>query len=285
MAVIAFWSDEEKETGQTMSMVALSTYMAIEHNYRILNISANFKEETLENSYWDLSKSENLIKSISTDMIEQGKLRKNSLESGVESLARVINSNKTSSNIVSSYSKVVFKDRLDVLCATKTQSYEEYREIVSLYPDIMKAANRDYDLIFIDVSKKMQKEDAERILNAADVIIINITQRLKNIDSIPRLKAEGTVFSKNNVLINIGRYDKFSKYNVKNIERYIKEKNINCIPYNTLFFEACSDGKVAELFLRIRKVDEDDKNYLFLSEIKRFSENLLYKLKMLQIRI
>lgn len=285
MAVIAFWSDEEKETGQTMSMVALSTYMAIEHNYRILNISANFKEETLENSYWDLSKSENLIKSISTDMIEQGKLRKNSLESGVESLARVINSNKTSSNIVSSYSKVVFKDRLDVLCATKTQSYEEYRDIVALYPEIMKAANRDYDLIFIDVSKKMQKEDAERILNAADVIIINITQRLKNIDSIPRLKAEGTVFSKNNVLINIGRYDKFSKYNVKNIERYIKEKNINCIPYNTLFFEACSEGKVAELFLRIRKVDEDDKNYLFLSEIKRFSENLLYKLKMLQIRI
>ena len=246
MAVIAFWSDEEKETGQTMSMVALSTYMAIEHNYRILNISANFKEETLENSYWDLSKSENLIKSISTDMIEQGKLRKNSLESGVESLARVINSNKTSSNIVSSYSKVVFKDRLDVLCATKTQSYEEYRDIVALYPEIMKAANRDYDLIFIDVSKKMQKEDAERILNAADVIIINITQRLKNIDSIPRLKAEGTVFSKNNVLINIGRYDKFSKYNVKNIERYIKEKNINCIPYNTLFFEACSEGKVAE---------------------------------------
>jgi len=37
MAIIAFWSDEKRETGQTMSMVALSTYMAIEHNYRILN--------------------------------------------------------------------------------------------------------------------------------------------------------------------------------------------------------------------------------------------------------
>ena len=48
MAVIAFWSNEEKETGQTMSMVALSTYMAIEHNYRILNISTSFKDKTLE---------------------------------------------------------------------------------------------------------------------------------------------------------------------------------------------------------------------------------------------
>lgn len=43
MAIIAFWSDEKRETGQTMSMVALSTYMAIEHNYRILNVSTNFK--------------------------------------------------------------------------------------------------------------------------------------------------------------------------------------------------------------------------------------------------
>ena len=56
MAIIAFWSNEEKETAQTMSMVALSTYMAIEHNYRILNVSTNFKDETLENSYWDLAK-------------------------------------------------------------------------------------------------------------------------------------------------------------------------------------------------------------------------------------
>ena len=62
MAIVAFWSEEEKETGQTMSMVALSTYMAIEHNYRILDISANFKDQTLENSYWDTTKMDNLVK-------------------------------------------------------------------------------------------------------------------------------------------------------------------------------------------------------------------------------
>ena len=35
MAIIAFWSEEKNETGQTLSMVALSTYMAIQHNYKI----------------------------------------------------------------------------------------------------------------------------------------------------------------------------------------------------------------------------------------------------------
>jgi len=56
MAIIAFWSDEEKETGQTLSMVAVSTHMAIEHNYRILNVSTNFKDQTLEECYWNIEK-------------------------------------------------------------------------------------------------------------------------------------------------------------------------------------------------------------------------------------
>lgn len=39
MAIITFWSESKKGTGQTMSAVAVATSMAIEHNYRILLIS------------------------------------------------------------------------------------------------------------------------------------------------------------------------------------------------------------------------------------------------------
>ena len=88
MAIIAFWSNEEKETAQTMSMVALSTYMATNHNYKILNISTNFKDETLENSYFDLERMEQLVKTISKDTTQVG------LESGVEGLIKIINSNR-----------------------------------------------------------------------------------------------------------------------------------------------------------------------------------------------
>ena len=175
MAVVAFWSDEGKETGQTMSMVALSTYMAIEHNYRVLDISANFKEETLENSYWDMAKLDAMFKGISKDVKQMGELRQNSFESGVEGLIRVINSNKTSNSIVSSYTRVVFKDHLDVLCAPKTREYEEYRSIAALYPDIIQVANRDYDIVFVDVSRRLPEEYSKAILDIADVIVVNIT--------------------------------------------------------------------------------------------------------------
>lgn len=284
MAIVAFWSEEEKETGQTMSMVALSTYMAIEHNYKILDISANFKDQTLENSYWDTTKMDNLVKTIvNSKNVNASQI---GLESGIEGLVKIVNSNKTTKNIISNYAKVVFNNRLDVLCSAKTQDYEEYVEICKLYPTILQAANRDYDLVFIDISKKMPEEQKNKILEIADVIIVNITQRLKTIDSFVKLRQENEFFKKNNILLNIGRYDKFSKYNVKNITRYIREKkDIYAIPYNTLFFESCSEGSVAELFLRIRKIDEEDRNAIFMDEIRRLTKDLIYKMQELQLKV
>ena len=39
MSIIAFWSNGREETAKTLSIAAISTYMAIQHNYRILSIS------------------------------------------------------------------------------------------------------------------------------------------------------------------------------------------------------------------------------------------------------
>lgn len=279
MAVIAFWSDEEKETAQTMSMVALSTYMAIEHNYKILNVSTNFKDETLENSYFNSQKMEQLVKTLSNGASQVG------LESGIEGLIKIINSNKTSSNIVSNYTKVVFKDRLDVLCAPKTQNYEEYKQIAQVYPNILQVAKRNYDLVFVDISKRMAKEQVKQILEFSDIIIVNITQNLQTIERYMKLKEENSFFKNNNIILNVGRYDKFSKYNIKNISRYMKEKkHINAIPYNTLFFEACSEGQVREFFIRLRRIDADDRNAIFIEEIARLTKDLIYKIQELQLK-
>ncbi|MCI8346171.1 MAG: hypothetical protein HFJ42_09640 [Clostridia bacterium] len=281
MAIIAFWSDEKRETGQTLSMVALTTYMAIEHNYKILNVSTNFKDETLENCYWSTEKQNTLIKGIA-----QGRDNVIGLESGIEGLVKIIKSNKTTPNIVSNYSKAIFSDRLDVLTSPKTKIYSEYLEIAKMYPEILDIANRNYDLIFVDISKNMGEEEANRILEIADVIVINMTQKLQIIDKIGRLREENNFFKKDNILFNVGRYDKFSKYNIKNISRYLRlKRDILVVPYNTLFFESCSEAKVTELFLRLRNTDTGDRNQNFMQEISRMAKELIYKLQELQIKI
>ncbi len=281
MAVVAFWSNEEKETGQSLSMVALTTYMAIEHNYRILEISTGFQDTTVEDSYWDLEKTENLVRNLTNrDKAEVV------FESGIEGLVKIITSGKTSTAIISNYTKIVFKDRLDVLLAPKTNNYEEYKEMSQYYIDILQVANRNYDLVFIDISKKMPQEQIDKILEMADVIVVNMTQKLKVINRYMELREENTFFKKNNILINIGRYDKFSKYNVKNISRYMHEKkSVLAVPYNTLFFESCSEGKAADFFARLRTADAEDRNGVFMQEVDRFAKALIYKLQELQMKL
>ena len=46
MAIISFYSGDKKETGQTLSMAAVATHMAVEHNYRILMVNSEITETT-----------------------------------------------------------------------------------------------------------------------------------------------------------------------------------------------------------------------------------------------
>ena len=95
--------------------------------------------------------------------------------------------------------------------------------------------------------------------------------------------AKEKLFKKKNNMILIGRYDRFSKYTAKNIARYMNEKNSICvIPYCTLFFEACNESKVADFFLRLKNIDDSDRNAVFLREVNNASEVIDYKLKELK---
>ena len=80
-------------------------------------------------------------------------------------------------------------------------------------------------------------------------------QRLRTIDDFIALRENSEFYRRKNIILNIGRYDKFSKYNDKNITKYLREKQqVSVVPYNTLFFEACSEGTVIDLLLKLRSI-------------------------------
>ena len=55
---------------------------------------------------------------------------------------------------------------------------------------------------------------------------------------------------------------------------------------NTLFFEATEEAGVPDLFLRFRKtLDPEDRNAFFIEEVKRASENIVYRLQDLQMKM
>ena len=280
MAIVTFKSNNEsKETAQTLSLVAIAAQMAIERNYKILVVSTNFKDRTLESCFWDDER-----KIVLDD--ETNAKANIGIDSGVEGLVRVMASNKTNPEIVKNYTKIVLKDRLDVLPSPVSNQYKDYESISNVYTDILQLANRYYDIVLVDLSKKMDEQHAEKIVQISDVVIVNLTQRLKSIDDFIELRAREELYRRKHIMLLIGRYDTYSKYNIKNITRYLKEKKpVSVIPYNTLYFEACSEGKVIDLFLKLRNVDSTDRNYIFMKQAQKVANDIIYKLQELQMKL
>lgn len=278
MSVVTFWNDGREQTGKTLSIAAISTYMAIEHNYRILIISTGYRDDTLNQCFWKEKK-------VKRNFGLFGPNTNEILEEGIVGLAKVVKSNKLSPENITNYTKIIFKDRLEVLQGFRGET-SDYDELEKTYPDIINLANSYYDLVFIDLDNEMNSSIREMVLANSDLIVANISQRLTSIDRFMETREKTPILNSKKTLLLIGKYDKFSKYSIKNITRYMGEKNkVSTIPYNTLFFEACEEAKVPDLFLKIRNVDEEDINGFFLSEVKRTSENIMYRLQDLAMKM
>ena len=277
MSVVTFWSDGREQTGKTLSIAAISTYMAVEHNYRILIISTGYRDDTLNQCFWKEKKAKRNFGLFGPNTNEI-------LEEGIVGLAKVVKSNKLSPENITNYTKIIFKDRLEVLQGFRGET-SDYDELEKTYPDIINLANSYYDLVFIDLDNEMNPSIREMILANSDLIVANISQRLTSIDRFMETREITPILNSKKTLLLIGKYDKFSKYSIKNITRYMGEKNkVSTIPYNTLFFEACEEAKLPDLIFNLRKIDEEDINGFFLSEVKRTSENIMYRLQDLAIK-
>lgn len=288
MSVITFWNNENEETGKTMSLVAIATYMAIEHNTRNLIVSTTNKEDRIKRCYWGEEKKKKINLGIFGP-------NKNTLdvETGIKGIEKLVRSNKITPDLITNYTKVIFKDRLEVLLGNEEKSNIseatkiENQSIQEVYPNVINLANQYYDRILIDLDYNIQPEIREKILEMSDIIVINLSQRLSSIEKIRQEKETNELLKSPKTLLLIGRYDKFSKYNAKNISRYLKEKNkILTIPYNTLFFEAAEEATVPDLFLNFKRMrEEEDRNNIFIQEVKRATENIIYRLQEIQANI
>lgn len=102
----------------------------------------------------------------------------------------------------------------------------------------------------------------------------------------PVLKNKTCYGPKDNMIPIIGKYDSNSKYNTKNVSRLIKEKQeVLSVPYYTLLFEACEEGKIADFILKLKTLSSNSTAAFVLSEIDRASTTILDKLQQLKSQI
>ena len=278
MAIISFWSGESKESAQTLSMVAVATYMAIEHNYRILVVDATFQDDTLERCFWNVDSKKNITKDLNGGKMD--------IASGAEGLVSAVASNRTTPEIIPNYTKVVLKNRLDILCGLKTDEPEQFEKSISHYKELLKIANKYYDFVFVDLSKTLKDKNTRIILEASNIIVYTFVQNLKMIDSYKEKLLMQEVLKKGNVIPILTNADEKSKYNVKNASRYIgAKKELASIQHNANFMESACEASVANFFLKTRLASTpQDKNSEFIKSVSGVSKQILQKIEELKYR-
>lgn len=272
MSIITFMSEDIKETGQTISISAIATAMAIEHNYKILLFSTEFIDKTLEKCFWNSS---NRLTGLFT------KANVMDVSNGLEGLVRTFASNRASSDTIRSYTKPILRDRLDILQAPKTVDFKEYINISKYFSQIVEVANQSYDIVLVDMSKKIPKQNKDKVLNISDLVVFNLNQNMTSINNFLKLKQNNEFYRKSNVMLLLGKYNPNSKYSNKNVARYLKEKNIPMIvPYNILLADECSEGKIIDYFLRIQRIEGyDNKDTYFIKQLRQTADSLEYKMQ------
>ena len=243
-------------------------------------VDTYFDNPTIANCYWD---NKVVGQNLAIKKLNQGKI---DLGTGTSGLAQLVASGKDSPDMIKDYTRVIYKNRLEVLTKNKANSETELARLEGSFPDIIKTASRYYDYVLVDLQKGLNKQFVRDILEFSDIIIVNLTQRLLDLDDFKELTETNDLFKSNKVIPVVGRYDRYSKYSKKNIARYLGIKGeISAVPYNTLFFESANEGMISNYFLKFRMslMDSSDRNAVFIQDITSTTNYIIDMVKALQM--
>ena len=234
MPIVSFWSSTKRETAQTLSMIAIACHMAVENNTKILMVDTNFNDPTIKTAFFPEfdNSTKRAIKKLNAGKIDIG--------SGIEGLAKLLASGKNCGEVITDYSKVIYKGRLEAILSYFSNDETEIARIRQAYKDLIKQANQHYDYVFVDVPKGLDNSFTNEILNISDVIVFNITQRQRDIG---------------------------------------EKKEIPAVSYNTLFFENANEGQIGDYFLKFRKslISSNDRNAVFVDEVANAADRVVFK--------
>lgn len=269
MPITTFWSNNKETIGQTVSAASMATEMAIEHNYRVLLISADFNNTTMLDCFGAQESNKEILK---------GLIRKPqiNLDSGINGLLKMASSNRVTPEIIHDYTKIVYENRLEVLYSPTDINENDKEATMERMKNIIMNAARYYDQVIVDLRKGLETSEQLEILALSDVIVFNINQRMDRITEALQIKEMNGLYDR--VVWNICKYDKNSKCNTKNLLRTVLKRQTICeTPYNTLIYDACGDGKIAEMLLNFRTLRDEDENLTFINRIKELQEAVLLK--------
>ena len=181
MAIVTFWNNNTGKTGQTYSALAIAMHMGIEHNYKTLLMSTKYGDRVAMQGIGTTGRNKTI------KMLTNGK-QSMDLESGIEGMAKLATASRLTPDMVPNYTKVILKDRLEAVAAPSKKTDIDYNRIYGSCKDILNVAKKHYDIVLVDLNNGFSHEITKEILKMSDIIILNIEQKISEVEKVLALR-------------------------------------------------------------------------------------------------
>ncbi len=266
MSMIAFWSPLHGQ-GQTSNLHDIAFVISSLHNKRVLMMQTQYDKNNLESPLVG----HNVGISNAADELFQ--------DIGLSAAVTYSNMNKLSLKLLESCCLTFQNSSLLLLPGSDIKNRETFdRDIGKGVIRMIKSANELVDIVLIDANSG-DDELSFRIMSAADLIVINLSQRRHVLEKF--FCGYGERFSdKKNVFYLFGDYDANSAYNLSNFRvkyrKYINRANSGVIPYCTKYMDAQNESNVLDFMQEgLRKRGKSDWERV-LGYIKRKLPSMKY---------
>lgn len=252
--IIAFWSDFHGQTGTTTNTISTATYIALKYDLKVLLTHSQFSKSNMENAFFYGHQKESVL---------------NFEDTGIDAMERLSKAGLLKTEDIHNYSRTLINDRLDLLTGSTSsiRRADEAEHLVS----ILQTAKEAYNLIFVDVNAGMQTDVSSKILENADIIVVNLNQNVTILNNYFKEVCQN--FKEKEIVLLLGNYNEVSKYSAKYIRnKYKYKKDIYLVPYDTGLMDSINDQNVLNYFLF-----RSESATILNQELDRLSKHLLIK--------
>ena len=257
---IVCWSPVHGQAGNTSNTVAMAAVAALEQSFSSLLTHTQFSFSTMEGMFRKRD--------------EQG-----FDDGGIVALKRLVKSKLLKPDDVPDYTETIYKSRLDFLAGGNFN--EDGNEAEIMLNTILRAAQNQYDLLWIDAHSGSANELTTQLLRQADMVLVNLPQNKYIVDQFLTSSIYLNELQDKPFTILVGKYDDKAGYSVRNMKRQHKLKvPVFGIPYETGFRNAANQDSVTEFFFRASKAEKGDTYYPFIQAIREVNGSILKSLEL-----